>query len=188
MFVPVNTKETLDTLLQGLIVQYGNDEAIANSLDYVVRSAVRPTEAEKRAIAAGGPGRSPSEIHRAALASVIRSSYRHTLDGGRGALIGRSRLDEDARGWARVSDGSPCAFCAMLVGRGAVYSEATAGFRSHDGCGCGVRVVFRTESPSADLSPQAREFASLFKESGDLKSFRAALAEQRGGAISEIAA
>jgi len=29
MFVPVNTKETLDTLLQGLIVQSGNDAAIA---------------------------------------------------------------------------------------------------------------------------------------------------------------
>jgi D-alanyl-D-alanine carboxypeptidase (penicillin-binding protein 5/6) len=29
MFVPVNTKETLDTLLQGLVVQSGNDAAIA---------------------------------------------------------------------------------------------------------------------------------------------------------------
>ena len=43
--------------------------------------------------------------------------------------------DRGARGWARAGSGG-CDFCAMLIGRGAVYTEATADFDSHDHCGC----------------------------------------------------
>lgn len=43
--------------------------------------------------------------------------------------------DRGARGWARAGAGQ-CDFCAMLIGRGAVYTEATADFDSHDHCGC----------------------------------------------------
>jgi len=43
--------------------------------------------------------------------------------------------DRGARGWARAGAGQ-CDFCQMLIGRGAVYTEATADFESHDHCGC----------------------------------------------------
>ncbi len=43
--------------------------------------------------------------------------------------------DPRARGWARAGTGR-CDFCAMLIGRGAVYTEASADFESHDHCGC----------------------------------------------------
>lgn len=43
--------------------------------------------------------------------------------------------DRHARGWARAGTGR-CDFCAMLIGRGAVYTEATADFETHDHCGC----------------------------------------------------
>lgn len=43
--------------------------------------------------------------------------------------------DRGARGWARAGAGQ-CAFCQMLIGRGAVYTEATADFEAHDRCGC----------------------------------------------------
>lgn len=43
--------------------------------------------------------------------------------------------------WRRVTDGDPCAFCAMLASRGPVYMESTVtaskyALRYHKGCGC----------------------------------------------------
>jgi len=43
--------------------------------------------------------------------------------------------DPAAEGWQRQGSGS-CAFCAMLIGRGAVYTEAGADFGAHDHCNC----------------------------------------------------
>lgn len=45
--------------------------------------------------------------------------------------------DPRAAGWKRVGVGA-CknGFCDMLIGRGAVYSEATASFQAHDNCQC----------------------------------------------------
>lgn len=46
------------------------------------------------------------------------------------------------KAWRRVTDGDPCAFCAMLASRGPVYTETTSltrgfdGLRYHKGCGC----------------------------------------------------
>ena len=50
--------------------------------------------------------------------------------------------DRAAKGWMRVGDGSSCEFCSMLLGRGAVYTEATADFASHDHCGCTAAPAF----------------------------------------------
>ena len=49
--------------------------------------------------------------------------------------------DRAARGWQRVGVGG-CDFCAMLLGRGAVYTEATADFESHDHCRCSAVPAF----------------------------------------------
>jgi hypothetical protein len=50
--------------------------------------------------------------------------------------VSRSAVaDPAARGWKRVGGGG-CDFCRMLIGRGAVYTEATADFESHDHCNC----------------------------------------------------
>ena len=46
-----------------------------------------------------------------------------------------SIADRRARGWARAGSGR-CEFCQMLISRGAVYTEATAHFETHDHCGC----------------------------------------------------
>lgn len=51
--------------------------------------------------------------------------------------------DPHAVGWQRVGLGG-CDFCAMLLDRGAVYTEATASFDSHDHCRCGSEPVFKT--------------------------------------------
>ena len=49
--------------------------------------------------------------------------------------------DPSADGWQRTGVGE-CAFCSMLIGRGAVYSESTADFASHDHCHCQAAPAF----------------------------------------------
>lgn len=53
----------------------------------------------------------------------------------RATIQGSAIRDPRARGWARAGSGQ-CDFCRMLIDRGAVYTEATADFDSHDHCGC----------------------------------------------------
>jgi hypothetical protein len=52
-------------------------------------------------------------------------------------VTGSSVADPAARGWQRTGTGS-CDFCSMLLGRGAVYTEASADFPAHDHCNCGA--------------------------------------------------
>lgn len=64
-------------------------------------------------------------------------------DIGRDSVRGSVTADPKAIGWQRVTAGG-CDFCQMLAERGAVYTEATADFQSHDNCGCIAEPVFRT--------------------------------------------
>lgn len=57
-------------------------------------------------------------------------------------IAGSSIEDPAALGWQREGAGE-CAFCAMLVGRGAVYSEAGADFAAHDHCRCSAVPAFK---------------------------------------------
>jgi hypothetical protein len=100
------------------------------------------------------------------LAATIAASKRIILDGGREMLIEASRRDRNVEGWARITDGSSCAFCAMLVSRGPVYSEKTVSFRSHDRCGCGVRLVFKSDR-DAGWSPQSKALRRLWNGDDD---------------------
>lgn len=64
----------------------------------------------------------------------IANASRHTLT--------RSAVEDPrAAGWQRVGSGE-CAFCAMLIGRGAVYTERGADFASHDHCNCSAVPAF----------------------------------------------
>lgn len=46
---------------------------------------------------------------------------RWAKDGGRQTVM--DSAEASGRGWRRVSDGNPCAFCALLVSRGAAYTS-----------------------------------------------------------------
>jgi len=90
-----------------------------------------------------------SEVARRVGTMVGRSAMRHTLNGGRRVVQGAVITDEQAVGWARITDSDPCDFCRMLATRGPVYKTArTAGrtdlHRYHDGCACSVVPLFRT--------------------------------------------
>ncbi|WGH21353.1 hypothetical protein SEA_EMOTION_4 [Arthrobacter phage Emotion] len=115
----------------------------------------------------------------AGLAATIAAGKRIVLDGGREMLVEASRQDPNVRGWARISDGSSCSFCAMLVSRGPVYGEGTVAFRSHDRCGCGVRLVYRQDADGG-WGRDALEMEALWKAYPDPKEFRAAVKLKRG--------
>src|SRR5690349_16565473 len=72
------------------------------------------------------------------------SGFRGLIEGGvqrrvanfsRLTVASSSIADPQARGWMRIGTGR-CDFCRMLIGRGAVYTEASADFQAHDSCGC----------------------------------------------------
>lgn len=64
------------------------------------------------------------------------------MDAGRGMVTMTARAN-GAR-WRRVTDGTPCAFCAMLAGRGPVYAEDTVDFEAHSQCGCTAEECWET--------------------------------------------
>lgn len=130
--------------------------------------------------AASAKGLPPAEVLRAGQLAVAGSAKRLVLNAGREYLVNASILDPAADGFARISDGRPCHFCAMLVSRGPVYSRDTANFEAHDKCGCGVRLVY-PDDPDGGWSNQARAQESLWDATGDLSTFRRATRAARTG-------
>ena len=76
------------------------------------------------------------------LALAAGGLQRSIADQHRLTIVGSSIADPAAAGWKRVARAGACGFCRMLAGRdGAVYTEASVDFKSHDNCSC-------TASPS----------------------------------------
>lgn len=107
--------------------------------------------------------------------TVVNDLVQVVVDGGRLQVIEDVQTDGEAHGWYRVDDGSPCAFCALLISRGNVYkSEQAARFRSHPRCGCTAEPSFTSER---FRNNQAEELNDLYKkvtkgQSDPLNAFR----------------
>lgn len=87
---------------------------------------------------------------------ILGGTQRRIANFSRGTITGSSVADPKATGWQRVGSGE-CAFCAMLIGRGAVYTEATADFASHDHCNCSAVPAFGGHSrPVKPFTPSTR--------------------------------
>lgn len=88
------------------------------------------------------------------FSNVASEIARQVLAGGRSTLVDSTRATRSCRGYYRVSDGAPCAFCALLIGRGAVYTEDGGDFEAHRGCGCTAEPLYRdsAEQPNSDLA------------------------------------
>ena len=74
-------------------------------------------------------------------ALILGGVQRRIADHVRYTVAGSSVADPAARGWQRVGGGD-CDFCQMLIGRGAVYTEASVDFPSHDNCKCAAEPAF----------------------------------------------
>lgn len=79
----------------------------------------------------------------AARTLVAGGLQRRIANASRYTVAGSAVQDPSARGWQRVGSGASCDFCSLLLGRGAVYTEATATFESHDHCNCAAEPAWR---------------------------------------------
>lgn len=107
---------------------------------------------------------------------AAQAADREAIRSGRDLIERASRSDKRVLGWARVTDGNPCAFCAMLAARGAIYkSRATAEVarsdnlpsdpmelsRYHNGCHCQMVPVYSR----ADFhTPESRRLKGEWEE------------------------
>jgi hypothetical protein len=72
----------------------------------------------------------------AAFQTLVEGGTQRRIANFSRLTVSRSSIaDRAARGWKRVGIGQ-CDFCRMLIGRGAVYTEATVDFHAHDHCNC----------------------------------------------------
>lgn len=94
-----------------------------------------------------------------AFQALIEGGFQKRIANGARSVVTTSAIaDPAAIGWMRVGSGT-CGFCAMLISRGAVYSESTVGFAAHDHDHCQAAPAFNTDQISAVRSeyvPSAR--------------------------------
>lgn len=142
-------------------------------------------------------GQTLEQATETAMVSSARAGLRHALDGGRGTIVKTVNVDDRAIGYVRVTGVKPCAFCAMVASRGAVYkTEMSAemaavgarvrgtrqpGDRYHDGCQCTAKPVYAADDPQL---AESERYAALWGESTEglggkdaLNAFRQALAK-----------
>ena len=124
--------------------------AVQNTIGYTSRVSLL------RAVTAG---KTPEQAAHTALIRTVGSAARMASDGGRETVTRTMRDDPRAHGWQRVTGGDPCYFCAMLSGRGGVYSADSVDFEAHDFCQCEAEPVF-----SRDRRDQMDENAIRFRE------------------------
>src|SRR5690606_6285792 len=88
-------------------------------------------------------GQRVDEARRKSFVESSGAATKAVLTGGRKSLLTLMEADRQLIGWVRVTDGNPCAFCAMLASRGIVRykSEAAAKFQAHDHCACTAEPV-----------------------------------------------
>lgn len=117
-------------------------------------------------------GMTGAGAHGAALRKYTGIVRRQVLSGGRMLIDQTTAVDTQAIGWRRVSDGNPCAFCAMLCSRGPVYRSAAragtdggglldnkSGLRFHGHCGCTAEIVYGDWTPNEAEQRYVDEYA-----------------------------
>lgn len=82
---------------------------------------------------------SPETFHTLILGGL----QRRIANGTRQTIMKSAIADPNARGWKRIASGKTCDFCQMLASRGAVYTEKTVDFHTHDHCDCVAVPEFR---------------------------------------------
>lgn len=106
-------------------------------------------------------GKTVDQAFRNGFVRVSGDLTRQVLDSGRNTILGTVERDKYALGWARVTDGDPCPFCAMLAGRGPVYkSEGSAGFDAHGHCGCCAEPTYS----GSEWPGKGREYEAFYQQ------------------------
>jgi len=107
-------------------------------------------------------GRSPERARDVSFVESSGAATRHVLTGGRQSLLTLVQENMPDPRWVRVTDGDPCAFCAMLASRGPVYlTKDTAEFSAHNHCACTAEPVYFSNAP---WPGRAAEFRRLWRQ------------------------
>lgn len=85
-----------------------------------------------------------------AFATTSQQMVKLVRDAAREQARSTALNDDRFGGWNRVGTGDTCAFCLMLISRGATYSEASVRFASHTNCNCEVQPWFSGEAKPVD--------------------------------------
>lgn len=86
------------------------------------------------------------------------SATRLTLEGGRSTVMRTVAERDQIAGWRRTGAGGTCAFCAMLISRGAVYSKGSVDFQAHDHDRCTPSPLYRREPEPDSVRRLQEEF------------------------------
>ncbi|EPD63170.1 hypothetical protein HMPREF1211_03511 [Streptomyces sp. HGB0020] len=121
------------------------------------------------------------------MASQLQgAATRLVLEGDRQTTMRTFAERGEVEGWRRVAGrSSPCPFCLMLIGRGAVYSKETARFQSHDRCSCKPELLYRHEPEPPEvrrLSEQWSQATSGHSGKAAIEAWRQHVIGQRQGA------
>lgn len=97
-----------------------NTEQVATSM------RVTGPVAFKKAIA---DGQTPTQARASMVTQMVGAAEKSVLRADRDTVMATVESSDEIVGWRRVSDGDPCAWCAMLISRGAVYETKTSATR-----------------------------------------------------------
>lgn len=135
--------------------------------DRLLQLAPAPTpEWMDKAFGYSGPGLLQNGAYQdsTALSTTQGTAVRIAQSGARSTILNAVKDDPKAIGWYRVTDGSPCPFCALLAsrvamkGRGSTYrTKESASFKAHNDCGCTAAPLFSRDQALPTLNLRAAE-------------------------------
>lgn len=102
---------------------------------------------------------------------VLGGVQKRISNGARNTITTSSIADPHAQGWMRVGTGR-CDFCAMLISRGAVYSESSVDFAAHDWDKCDAAPAFDPEQVKAvrdEYAPSAKQRSEETREADNAR-------------------
>jgi hypothetical protein len=107
----------------------------------------------------------PADLARERMIKRIHGAvFRHSYNGSRDTILQTVKRSNTMVGYQRVSlTGTPCSFCAMLIGRGAVYKANMGHFQAHDNDRCTAEPRFRNQLRQG-IDPQVKKFSQLWED------------------------
>lgn len=145
----VEAQEALNDVLPALIRQYGEAAALLGAewyddlrvqyLEAAPRFSAYPANLSDQGVySLTGWARETATDVETMQELIDGGMSRRIADWARETVMASSFADPRAEGWMRVGRVTSCAFCRLLISRGAIYRESTVDFASHDRCHCGA--------------------------------------------------
>jgi len=160
-------QSALARLARGYLVQHARLEGVAiaaaviepNAQQIATSLRVAGPVAFKTQMAISG---SEAQATRVMASQIQGAATRLVLEGDRETTMRTFTERDEIEGWRRVAGrSSPCAFCLMLIGRGAVYSKQSARFQSHDRCSCKPELLYRREPEPPEVRRLSEEWSRV---------------------------